>query len=536
MKNKIKKFLSLCILVPTLVLSPIQTQAFAITATVTLGMFVNFLVSTVIVAGVVYEFTNGSPDMGYTDYKDILSKNDTSKYKFNNASLLSVKSATDLVTLGLTPLEANNIVEAYDEYCEYYETVPETEPYTFKKSSVISSTVSLAKSLNFVVSDVTLPSLTPALSIDDSNYYNYMSQAFYLKMQTWNEVYYYIVTGYYSGNTTNFGVVDYYKIARGEMDFKPTIFFSDRKLPFYNGDMCYISTGSGVQVPLFAISYDKTGKVRTTYYDNIANRDGLSMFLYFDNSFSLYPMKFSPPSDTATGTYYRNYLLATNDDRFATTDVRIPADVISKNLISVGSSALPVANKIVGSDSIVTDIVLPYKPVDSITVLPGSIALAPSSVDEYKNSIVADESFSLTLPVEDVIVPPVDGTQDLSGILEFLQRILDGILAIPRAITQTITDFFSAQPTTTIDFSPLFISLADKFPFCLPFDLFNAFKSFVATPVVPKFEITFDKGLVGAGSFTFDFAPFTKLAAILRYFILLVFVTSLINKTKNMIN
>lgn len=165
MKNKIKKFLSLCILVPTLALSPVQTQAFAISGMITLGMFVNFLVSTVLVTGVVYEFTNGAPVMGYTDYKDILTKNDTSKYKFDNSSLLAVKSATDLVTMGLTPLEADNIVEAYDEYCAYYEEQEETTPYTFTNTSVFKSTVSLAKSLKLAVTDTTLPSLKPGLSL-----------------------------------------------------------------------------------------------------------------------------------------------------------------------------------------------------------------------------------------------------------------------------------------------------------------------------------------------------------------------------------
>lgn len=535
MKNKIKKFLSICILVPTLVLSPIQTQAFAISGMITLGMFVNFLVSTVIVTGVVYEFTNGAPVIGYTDYKDILTKNDTSKYKFDNSSLLAIKSATDLVTMGLTPLEADNIVEAYDEYCAYYEDKEETSPYTFKNTSVFTSTVSLAKSLNYVVSDVDLPTLTPSIVINETNFSDYMTYDDYVKLMSWEQVYYYVFLGSYSVNGVRSSAKVYNQILKGEVDFNPCVLYSNVPYTFYGGNSLFISS-SNPSRPALVVGYDDYYRLTVNYINNVSGSSSPS-YKINGSDWNNSSVIFQPPVSTSESTsYYGAYLLATNDETYASSYSSIPADVISKNLISVTPNDMPFVNKIAGSLPVITDIVIPYKPVSTITVLPGSIALSPSSVDEYKNSIVADESFSLTLPVEDVIAPPVDGTQDLSGILEFLQKILDGILAIPRAITQTITDFFSAQPTTTIDFSPLFISLADKFPFCLPFDLFNAFKSFAAAPEVPRFEITFDKGLVGAGSFTFDFAPFTKLAAILRYFILLVFVTSLINKTKNMIN
>lgn len=119
----------------------------------------------------------------------------------------------------------------------------------------------------------------------------------------------------------------------------------------------------------------------------------------------------------------------------------------------------------------------------------------------------------------------------LGDMLGALEGIWDSVVSFPGQMV----DFFTAQPTTKIDLSPLEISLIDKFPFCLPFDLYNAFVSFSATPEVPSFEVKFDEGLVGSASFTFDFTPFTKLAAILRYFILLVFVTNLIKKTREFI-
>ncbi|MGL5086923.1 MAG: hypothetical protein ACRC68_14630, partial [Clostridium sp.] len=42
-----------------------------------------------------------------------------------------------------------------------------------------------------------------------------------------------------------------------------------------------------------------------------------------------------------------------------------------------------------------------------------------------------------------------------------------------------------------LDFTPLYISFKDKFPFCLPFDFINIIKSFDADPVAPVFNIPF---------------------------------------------
>lgn len=143
------------------------------------------------------------------------------------------------------------------------------------------------------------------------------------------------------------------------------------------------------------------------------------------------------------------------------------------------------------------------------------------------NDAIAD------VPVGDVVIDDVSSTDIpiLGDIWQALKGTYDKVSSIP----SEMSNFFTAPPTASIDFSPLEISLVDKFPFCLPFDLYNAFNSFVADAEVPKFEIKFDEGLVGSAKFTLDFTPFSKLAAILRYFILIVFVTNLIKKTRDMI-
>lgn len=158
-----------------------------------------------------------------------------------------------------------------------------------------------------------------------------------------------------------------------------------------------------------------------------------------------------------------------------------------------------------------------------------------------------------SVKVDDVVInPPIDSPIDIpilgdilgvlndiwtsiksgfSSVVSSIDSTIDSIVSIPNKIIE----FFYASPTLSIDFSPLQISLLDKFPFSLPFDLFNTFKSFLAEKEVPNFKISFDEGLVGSATFELDFTPFSKLAAILRYFILIYFLVNLIKLTRNII-
>lgn len=87
-----------------------------------------------------------------------------------------------------------------------------------------------------------------------------------------------------------------------------------------------------------------------------------------------------------------------------------------------------------------------------------------------------------------------------------------------------------------LDFSPLYVSFAQKFPFCIPFDLVNSIRSFSVSRETPKFNVFFDETVfLGGGSFTIDFSKFSVIAAILRYFILLSFLVSLVKVTRDLI-
>jgi len=86
-----------------------------------------------------------------------------------------------------------------------------------------------------------------------------------------------------------------------------------------------------------------------------------------------------------------------------------------------------------------------------------------------------------------------------------------------------------------LDFGPLYVNLKDKFPFCVPFDLINVIGSFVGDKTVPRWEVHFDEGLVGEGTVVIDFSKFDLIVSILRYFVLLGFIVTLIVKTRDLI-
>lgn len=77
--------------------------------------------------------------------------------------------------------------------------------------------------------------------------------------------------------------------------------------------------------------------------------------------------------------------------------------------------------------------------------------------------------------------------------------------------------------------------LAQVFPFCIPFDLYNFFAVLAAEPVAPSFDWRFYvPGLVDE-TITIDFSPFETAAQILRIMELLLFCVGLAFETRKII-
>lgn len=94
---------------------------------------------------------------------------------------------------------------------------------------------------------------------------------------------------------------------------------------------------------------------------------------------------------------------------------------------------------------------------------------------------------------------------------------------------------------TEIDLSPLFISLGEKFPFCIPFDLKRQIDNFQAEQKEPIFKVdmsgfdTSGKVARDGAILTLDLTIFEKLFLVVRYFILIAFCVYLMIKTRDLI-
>lgn len=145
----------------------------------------------------------------------------------------------------------------------------------------------------------------------------------------------------------------------------------------------------------------------------------------------------------------------------------------------------------------------------------------------YGNEGVAGAVEGVDLPQGAVENPDIPVTPDLSGITGLLNKILSFLKSIPATLIGT----------KALDFSGFSnISLFDKFPFCIPFDLVNAVNQLNAPPEAPVFKVDF-KGTImeSAGSIEIDMSNFEQLAKILRFFEFFGFVAGLIVVTRNLI-
>lgn len=129
-------------------------------------------------------------------------------------------------------------------------------------------------------------------------------------------------------------------------------------------------------------------------------------------------------------------------------------------------------------------------------------------------------------------------TEDLAGVVSGigsignkLSNILSKLSALPALIGAAVIG------TGSLDFSGFQnIELYNKFPFCIPWDLYNCFKDFNVAPIVPKFEIDFSGTFLSpADPIVVDFNDYEELVQIVRYFSFAFFVVGLILITRNLI-
>ena len=163
--------------------------------------------------------------------------------------------------------------------------------------------------------------------------------------------------------------------------------------------------------------------------------------------------------------------------------------------------------------------------------------------------LLGKDVFDVGLDIEHA--PAIDGFPSQVGDASDVDSYPDSIpLNIPTDITdETIGDLTAdrVRDTTNTDVNPgdetgkdntppkiphttiPEILFKDKFPFCLPWDIYNLFVVFEDEAEAPRFEIPFKDEKLGIDeTYVIDFSQFDNIAAIIRFFIGAGFVLALI--------
>lgn len=147
--------------------------------------------------------------------------------------------------------------------------------------------------------------------------------------------------------------------------------------------------------------------------------------------------------------------------------------------------------------------------------------------DDVKD-YVTDKVISGDIVTDEVIDDTVTGDDTITG---------DG--TISGTITDTVDNIFNNETKSKLDFSPLYMSFSDKFPFCLPFDFSNIIKSFNATQKEPVFFVDMSGFSSQSGrsnlGFEIDLTKFDILFKVCRTFTLISFSVFLMLKTRDII-
>lgn len=115
-------------------------------------------------------------------------------------------------------------------------------------------------------------------------------------------------------------------------------------------------------------------------------------------------------------------------------------------------------------------------------------------------------------------------------LIDILTGIKDGILSIPESISNIISDLFIPKEMY-IDFTPLQgLIIKEKFPFSLPFDIYNILSILSAEKKVPNW--TFEIKNV---ELVINFEKFEHLAAITRTMLVIIYILMLIILTRRFI-
>jgi hypothetical protein len=224
------------------------------------------------------------------------------------------------------------------------------------------------------------------------------------------------------------------------------------------------------------------------------------------------------------------------------------------NLQNLSGLVFKESNRDIYTDSSCVSILIPQttaKPIDFTPDLTKTPAIPKTQVPVGTQVIVSDAVNDNTIIGKSTIAetgaliytnPALETSSEQTatntkGIWDTLTGGISNTISSIQTYVKSISDSFdlSLPSSVALDFTPLKVSFQDKFPFSLPWDFANLFTIFSAAPEAPTFHVNFDsRYFLGGGSFDFDFSKYSKLVTILRFFIILEFIYSLILLTKKL--
>lgn len=205
--------------------------------------------------------------------------------------------------------------------------------------------------------------------------------------------------------------------------------------------------------------------------------------------------------------------------------VTVPVGIDTSYYPREGVLAPPVD---IGADSTIS-IPLPIDNVESLPLDDGeSVTLKDVEDLPLDLPYILEKSPAETMPRVDIGNPSIAIPDTDSGAID-----------IPNDADNTIPDN-PATPSESDDTDTNKLKLPkillQKFPFCIPWDFYNAIKMLRADPVPPRFDFSIPIPIVNyTWQGSIDFSQFDDLASIVRWFLCAIWIVSLILLTKSII-
>ncbi len=154
--------------------------------------------------------------------------------------------------------------------------------------------------------------------------------------------------------------------------------------------------------------------------------------------------------------------------------------------------------------------------------------------DTALKSAIADAGLAIDWGAEDTET----GDKDKTDTDTLLKRIIDTMVTLPDSVVDAVEGRLETDGETAKDKLSLPVSIMDKFPFCIPFDVIYLVKALAADPVAPKFDIPlkFDyESFHYDEIFIIDFSDYDSVVRIFRIMLDVLFISGLIVVTRNLI-